>query len=59
MENSKDLVKEKVNALFLWENVNCFPDNFLPPDIRRDEFPIPLHVIINYICIVHIDVTLS
>ena len=31
------------------ENRVCFPDNFLPIDVRRDEFAITFHAITNSI----------
>ena len=44
---------EERNALLLWENVNCFSNNFLPSDARRGE----LHVIINSIQALRVDDT--
>ena len=48
-ENPGELVNGEVNELLLWEKENRFPDRFLLSNVRGVEFPIPLHVIINFL----------
>ena len=49
MRKLETLVNGAVNVLFLWENRNCFSDNFPHSGVRRGKLAITLHVIINSI----------